>query len=172
MDYFIFQQINNLAGQWTCLDAFGIFFAEYLQYILAGLVILLFWKKWRAIFLVFTSAILAEFGLVELIKFFWSRPRPFVENNVNLLLEHTGASFPSGHAAFFFAISTVIFLYYKKVYPASKFWCGAGIGFFIASFLISISRVFVGIHWPLDILAGAIIGIFSGWLVLKISKRF
>ena len=162
LDINIFNRVNNLAGQWTYLDALAIFFAEYLQYILAGLVILLFWKKWRAIFLVFTSAILAEFGLVELIKFFWSRPRPFVENNVNLLLEHAGASFPSGHAAFFFAISTVVYQYNKK----------AGIGFFVASFFIAISRVFCGIHWPSDILAGAIIGIFSGWLILKISKRF
>ena len=162
MDYFIFQQINSLAGKFVCLDSLVIFFAEYLQYLLAGLVILLFWKKWRAIFLVFTSAILARFGLVELIRFFWLRPRPFVENEVNLLLEHNEASFPSGPAALFFAISVVVYHYNKK----------AGIGFFIASFLIAISRVFCGIHWPSDILAGAIIGIFSGWLVLKLFRRF
>ncbi len=161
IDLFIFQQINNLAGKWSSLDALGLFFAEYLPYVLIALLIILFWKKKRVIFQSLLAGISARFGIVELIRLFWQRPRPFVENNVNLLLEHNGAAFPSGHAAFFFGLSTVIFLYNKK----------AGVLFFIASFLISISRVFVGIHWPSDILAGAIVGIFAGWLVLKTFKR-
>ena len=161
MDYFIFQQINNLAGQWTYLDAFGIFFAQYLAYILLFLLFLLFWKKRKVIFQSLLAGFLAKFGLVELIRLFWLRPRPFIENEVNLLLEHNGASFPSGHAAFFFALSFVIYQYNKK----------AGIGFFTASFFIAISRVFCGIHWPSDILAGALVGVFSGWLVLRIFKR-
>ena len=162
MDYLIFQQINSLAGKSVYLDNLAIFFAGYFEYVLAALVFLLLWKKWGAVFRVFAAAILARYGFVELIRFFLVRPRPFVENNVNLLLEHTGASFPSGHAAFFFALSFIVYHYNKK----------AGTGFFIASFLISISRVFCGIHWPTDILAGAIIGVFSGWLILRISKRF
>ena len=82
---------------------------------------------------------------------------------MNLLLSHEAtSSFPSGHAAFYFALSTIIYFYNKK----------AGLLFLFASFLISISRVFVGIHWPFDIFAGAIVGIFSGWIILKISKKF
>ncbi len=163
LDILIFQQINGLAGKWVCLDSLGIFFAEYLQYILALFVFLLFRKNFRAIFLAFLAGVLAKFGVVGLIRLFCSRLRPFVENNVNLLIEKTDeSSFPSGHAAFFFALSTIVYLYNKK----------AGIFFFIASFLISISRVFVGVHWPSDILAGALVGVFSGWLVAKIAKRF
>jgi len=55
----------------------------------------------------------------------------------------------------------VLFLYNKKF----------GYIFFIAAFLISLARVFGGIHYPLDILAGAIVGIFSGWLVERIYQR-
>ena len=161
MDYFIFQQINSLVDRWTCLDAFGIFFAKYLAYILVVLLFLILWRKKKAILQSLLAGVFARFGIVELIRLFWQRPRPFVENDVNLLLEHNGAAFPSGHAAFFFALSTVVYHYNKK----------AGILFFVASFLISISRVFVGIHWPSDILAGAIVGIFAGWLVFKIFKR-
>jgi undecaprenyl-diphosphatase len=97
-----------------------------------------------------------------------------VENHVNLLFNYNPLepSFPSGHAAFYFAIATVVFLYLKKVYPRPKFWRGASILFFIAGFLISISRVFSGIHWPSDILAGAAIGIFSGWLVMFFYRKF
>jgi undecaprenyl-diphosphatase len=162
MDLYIFQQINGLVGKSVCWDGVGIFFAGYLGYIVIGLVFLIFWKKWKIVSLSFLAAIFSRFGIVELIRFFWARPRPFIENNVNLLIEHQNTgSFPSGHAAFFFALSTVIFCYNKK----------AGILFFIASFLLSISRVFVGIHWPSDILAGAIVGIFSGWLICKILKK-
>ena len=108
------------------------------------------------------SAAFARVVIVALIRWIWPRPRPFIENNVNLLLTHNSSAFPSGHAAFFFALSTVIYFYNKKF----------GILFFLASFLICISRVFVGIHWPLDILAGAVVGIFSGWLIHKIAKKF
>ena len=177
MDYFLFQQLNQLATQFFWLDTLGIFFAKYFGYILIISVFFvpLFYKKagWKLVLQAFSAAILARFGIVELIRWFWSRPRPFVENNVNLLIEKVNqGAFPSGHAAFYFALSTVIFLYYKKVYPASKFWCGAGIGLFVASFLICLGRVFCGVHWPSDILAGALVGVFSGWLIFKISKKF
>ncbi len=165
IDFYIFQQINQFAGRWIWLDNIGIFFAKYFEYFLIILIflILLFYKKagWKLIFQSFLAAILARFGIVELIRYFFPRTRPFVENHVNLLLNKINeSSFPSGHAAFYFALSTVIYSYNKR----------AGIFFFIASFLISISRVFVGVHWPLDIIAGALVGVFSGWLILKLTK--
>ena len=153
MDYFIFQQINSLAGRFVCLDSLAIFFAEYFVYILVGLVFLVLWRKWRAILQAFVAAILARFGIVELIRFFWQRPRPFPEN--------IEPSFPSGHAAFSFALSFVVYQYNKK----------AGIFFFTASFLIVISRVFLGLHWLSDIVVGVLIGIFIGWLVLRIFRK-
>lgn len=161
MDYFIFQQINSLAGKSACLDSFGIFFAKYFVCILLVLIFLIFLKKWRVILQSLLAVFLAKFVIVDLIKFFWERPRPYIENNVNQILEYTGASFPSGHAAISFALSFVVYKYNKK----------AGILFFVASFLISVSRVFVGIHWPSDILVGALVGIFSGWLILKLFRR-
>ena len=162
LDVLIFQQINGLAGRWNFLDGAGIFFAQYFEYALVGFTLFFLRKNFRVILSAFSAAVLARFGIVELIRLFWSRARPFIGNNVNLLIGHENtSSFPSGHAAFYFGLSTVVYFYNKK----------AGIVFFIASFLISISRVFVGIHWPSDILAGAILGILSGWLVLKVFKK-
>ena len=167
IDSYIFYQFNQWALKWQWLDALAIFFAEYFGYLLLFsllIFLLIYWKRhWLMVVRIFLSAIFARFIIVEIIRFFWYRPRPFVGNSVNLLLDHSAnGSFPSGHAAFYFAFATVVFFCNKKI----------GTLLFLFAFLISVFRVFAGIHWPSDILAGALIGIFSGWLVNKISKRF
>jgi undecaprenyl-diphosphatase len=166
-DYVVFEKINSLAGKYPVLDVMAIFFAKYLGYFLIFFLVFLLFKNfkkyWPMVIQGLLAAILARLGFTELIRLFWNRPRPFIGNHINLLLNHSASSsFPSGHAAFFFGLSTVVYFYNKK----------AGYLFFLASFLISISRVFVGIHWPADILAGAVIGIFSGWLIILFSRKF
>ncbi len=167
MDVYLFHFLNQWAGQWLCLDALAVFLAEYLGYFLVCfLLILLAWdllfrkEKWqrtiKMIGLSLGAALFSRFIVVEIIRWLYFRPRPFVDEQVNQLLEHSASgSFPSGHAAFFFALSVIIYLHNKK----------AGWAFFAASFLIGLARVFVGIHYPLDILAGVLIGILFGWLI-------
>ena len=175
MDFYLFQQINQFAGRWNYLDFLGIFLAKYFGYVLVFclLIFLLvkFKKYWKMVFQALLSAILARFVIIEFIRWLWQRPRPFLGNNINLLLTSDKPAFPSGHAAFFFALSTIVFLFFEKIYPRPKFWWGVGILFFIASFLICLSRIFVGLHWPADILAGAGIGILIACLIHKISKK-
>jgi len=161
IDLYLFNQINGFAGKSVCLDGLAIFFAKYFEYFLI-LVLLLFLAKnfkkyWTMVVQAFSAAILSRFALTNIIRWVWFRPRPFVQSHINLLFNYNPAepSFPSGHAAFYFAIATIVYSYNKKT----------GALFFIASFLISIARVFSGIHWLSDILAGALVGIF--WLANK-----
>jgi len=184
MDFYLFDFLNQWAGQWLCLNALAIFLAEYLGYLLVCLLIA--WLIWDLLFkkekyqktikiisLSLGAALFSRLIIVEIIRWLYYRPRPFVVGQVNQLIDHSASgSFPSGHAAFFFALATVIFLSYKKVYPALKFWYGAGLLFFLASFLIGLARIFVGLHYPSDILAGALIGIFFGWLVNKLFVKY
>ena len=165
MDLLIFSKINEFVGKSVCFDSFAIFSAEYLGYVLIFILALFllknFKKYWPVMLKALGVAFFARFIIVELIRFLWERPRPFIENNINLLLEHPAtSSFPSGHAAFYFAFSTLVCFYNKKL----------GTFFLIAALILSLSRVYVGVHWPSDILAGAVIGIFSAWLVRNISK--
>lgn len=176
LDFYLFQNINGLASRYCWLDSLGIFFADYFGYILAAFLFVFLikdFKKYRImVFLALASGVLAKFGFTELIRFFWDRPRPFIENNINLLLDNLNQpAFPSGHTAFFFALSALVFLYGKKESSESKFLQNIGLYFFACSFLIGLARVFTGVHWPLDILGGALVGIFSAWLILKIFKK-
>lgn len=162
MDLYLFNLVNQYALKWPLLDTLGIVLAEYFGYALilaiVILVILNFKKNLRLAIQTALAGFLARFGFVGFIRWILPRSRPFVNNNVNLLFKHNALSFPSGHAAFFFAISTIVYFYNKKL----------GSMFFLSSFLIVIARVFSGVHWPSDILTGALIGIFSGWLIHKL----
>ena len=70
-------------------------------------------------------------------------------------------SFPSGHAALFFAMAMVIYFYNKK-------W---GLWFFGAAILMGLSRIIAGVHYPTDILGGAIIGTLTAWAVFYFAKK-
>jgi len=162
MDLYIFQIINQFAGRWDFLDWLAVFFARYFEYVVIIGVFIIFWKKWKIILQVFGGAILARLVIANIIRWILPRVRPFVELNLTPLISQNPveSSFPSGHAAFYFAIATVIYFYNKK----------AGILFLIAASLISIARVFTGLHWPSDILVGAAVGILSAFIIKKGAK--
>jgi undecaprenyl-diphosphatase len=167
MDYFVFHWLNNFAGQNSILDGFAVFCSEYLQYLVVAVFVFFLVKNLKKylqmVFCAFCSIFLSRVVFTETIRYFFPKNRPFVSEQVNQLLQHSeSASFPSGHAAFFFALATAVYFYNKKL----------GGFFFVSAFLISIARVFCGIHWPSDILAGALIGIFSGWLMFKFFKKY
>src|SRR3989344_5225703 len=149
------------------LDYFGMFCAEYFEcFLLFALAIFLvvnFKKYWKMVLEALVAAVFSRFIVAEIIRWLWFRPRPFVAENFIPLISQSPveASFPSGHATFYFAFSTIIYFYNKK----------AGIIFFAASFLIALARVFVGIHWPSDILAGAILGVAVAWALNKAVKK-
>lgn len=164
MNQNLFNFLNNFALKNSLADTAIIFLAQYLGYfLLVVFFILLFLKKdWKdnllrkKIFLIsFLSVIFSRLVFTEAIRFFYASNRPFVGNIVNQLLFHeTSYSFPSGHAAFYFALAISIFLFNKK-------W---GTVFLIGAALISIARIMAGIHWPLDILGGIIVSLSAVFL--------
>lgn len=168
LDTQIFYLLNNLAGQSRTFDAVVVFLASYLPYLLIVLFLALVffwhypkWEKWELLLVVGISSVIARFGVTELIRFFYHRPRPFLVLPVHQLLTDSAWSFPSGHATFFFALSTAVYLYNKK-------W---GIGFFIATIFITVSRVIAGIHYPSDIVGGACIGIVVAYATFYFARR-
>lgn len=177
MNLFIFNLIHGLAGKFWLLDYFGIFLADYFGYLLiliAGILILKE-KGWQGKIYFFSlislSIILSRGIIAEIIKFFYPVSRPFSALNFEPLVNHSNAynSFPSGHATFYFALAFAIFwFFYKRGEPAG---IKLGWQFLVGTLFISVARVFSGVHWPLDILAGALIGIASVFLVELIVPK-
>ena len=101
--------------------------------------------------------------IAEVVKVLVHASRPFVifAGQVKpLVSERMFDSFPSGHATLFFALALGVYGYNRK-------W---GIVMFIIAFIISISRVVAGVHYPIDMLAGALLGLFISGIILVMDK--
>jgi undecaprenyl-diphosphatase len=121
-------------------------------------------RNWEMVIVALIAGAIARFGVVGLIRAFYNRPRPFeVLPDLHQLLTHTpDGSFPSGHAAFFFAIAAVVGRYYPKT----------RVLFYATALSLSFSRVVTGLHWPSDIVGGAIIGIGAGFAAYWLTKKY
>lgn len=160
IDLYFFNLINRFAKKHLWMDYLAIFFAEYLCYILIAF---LFFYSFGVNFGIFLISIFAgvfsRFVLNELVYLFYKRKRPPDSTDVNLLIKKPKyPSFPSGHTSFLFAVSFSLMFFDMTL----------GVIFVALSFLISLSRIFSGVHWPSDILVGIVAGALSAFLVNKI----
>ncbi|MDZ7270419.1 MAG: phosphatase PAP2 family protein [candidate division KSB1 bacterium] len=98
----------------------------------------------------------------HLLKPLVERTRPcHVLPNVRLLVGCSGAfSFPSSHAANLFGAAWLLWRFYRPLWPL----------FFLLASFVSYSRVYVGVHYPSDVLAGAVLGILCACTVEAVSR--
>jgi undecaprenyl-diphosphatase len=129
------------------------FFATFLIWFLyAGLLVLWFIdgriKKEQVVHALLAS--LAAWLIALLIKHFFPTIRPFVRNGggVDVLFKPTDGAFPSAHTALAFSLAVTVFMHDRKV---GWFYLGGAL-------LIGIARVLANVHYPIDILGGALIG--------------
>lgn len=164
----IFFFFYNLAHQNIYLDYLIIYFSVFLPYLVVFFAILFlifhkdgnnffsikdfilrFKKRWEEIRLIFFSSILAWL-VATFLKFLFSTDRPFIVfSNVIPFFNKTDHSFPSGHATFFMALAVAIYLYHKR----------ASYVFIFFALIIGLARIAVGVHFPVDIVAGFALGI-------------
>ena len=166
MDYALFQAINNLAGHSSLLDNLMILIAKYGPVFFA-LPLLLIWfrgdnsAKRGALLSLLSMGIAMLIG--QVITRVYDRPRPFTVHHVNQLIAHgADASFPSDHTLFSFGIAGVILLVNRR-------W---GVVSILFACLVAFSRVFVGVHYPGDVIGGAAIGLAVGVLLWQVRRIF
>ncbi|MBQ6810585.1 MAG: phosphatase PAP2 family protein [Firmicutes bacterium] len=131
-------------------------------------VILICFKKTRWIGIA-AAISLALVGILnnEIIKPIVERPRPFLQQEIELLIAAPGGfSFPSGHTSSSFAVATAVFLKNKKI----------GIPALIFAALVGFSRLYFFVHFPSDVFVGMLEGIFVAiavtFAVDKLRNRY
>ena len=172
IDQSIFLFINQ--HFWNLYTGFAMFIVTQLGngYFLLPLVIsgLLIFDRRNALKVIIVSIIAILFGglIVHILKEIIQRPRPLAEplfSAININVCGQGLcgknSFPSGHSQAAFSVAVVLSGYCKK-------W----LLFYLLAGLAAFSRVYIGVHYPFDIIAGSMIGYLSAKLVLVISQRF
>lgn len=127
--------------------------------------VLLFSKKreLKLLGLIMLTGLTVSFYVVSGLKVLVARPRPFlVLTDVFLLAKDKSMSFPSGHAATSFMVATALAAYFKRY--AAIFYSFAA--------AVAVSRVYMGVHYPSDVLAGAVIGCLIGWFLRTRGQVF
>ncbi|MBI5147605.1 MAG: phosphatase PAP2 family protein [Parcubacteria group bacterium] len=169
-DSFIVHLFNGWSEKSALVGWLAAFFSEYFPYLLVlGAVFLIFKERgfkarWRFFSLAALSVLLSRGILTETIRFFYYRPRPFLaDSSVVALIDHSPtSSFPSGHAAFYFALALAVFSIDRK--RGRYFLGGAAI--------VGLARVFAGAHWPSDIVVGAAVAAVSFFAAKRLLSSF
>ncbi len=160
----LFLSINNLSlNSGLFINYINIFIALYSPFILAALLIIAYLagKKNESLYAFYASIIGLFINFI--IGFFYFHPRPFAAGLGHQLIYHANdSSFPSDHATLAFSIAfSFIILDKKKL---------LGILCLIFAFIISFARVYVGVHFPFDIVGSFIVSLFST-IIIYVSRK-
>lgn len=139
--------------------------------ILCGLLYLFGGTRAKKIAILGLLALFISNVIVFVLKYIIAEPRPFlVLGNVHQLIPETEIySFPSGHTTSSFAAAIVIGLKYslqlknkkiRLIYPLIAF-----------ATLIGFSRIYIGVHYPFDVIFGALMGMICALIILKTEKQ-
>lgn len=164
MDYVLFRLINGLAGRWPVVDAVMRFFAtDYVVPTTMICALVFVWFSGRRVLqrqallailsVAISNTIVAAFNAV------WFRPRPFTtHDDVTLLFYHpSDSSFPANSSATTWALAWAVWLIDRRI----------GSILVTLAFMMALARVFVGVHYPFDVIAGAMIGIGAARAVAR-----
>jgi undecaprenyl-diphosphatase len=166
LDHWLFTAINSLAGRWPWLDALvRLLLNDYFVPTVLAMILLALWfegttpmaqaRNQRTVLVGSLSAALANI-LLKFMNLVYYRPRPFDAGEVNLLFYRpTDSSLPSNAAALGFAIAVGVWFYWRR-----RGWLLVGL-----ATLFGLSRILGGVHYPLDVVAGAVLGAISAGLV-------
>ena len=155
LNYQILQSLNS----YPALDPLMMFLSSIGNYVLwiAIFVALYLWKGKKVAvsyaFIIFVATI-----LVLALKSFFEVPRP---EDVRFVIEVHGYSMPSGHTVRSFVSAMFLHPLVNNNKSRLLIW--------ILAVLISLSRIFVGVHYPADVLVGALIGCIIGYVGVKIQ---
>ncbi|MCK9816024.1 undecaprenyl-diphosphatase [Pseudomonas sp. MAFF 302046] len=156
----LFLAINASAEASLPMRELAIFFAQWMVFCVPLLLAVL-WifgeQRQRRVVLLAGVSIALALACNLVIRELWFHPRPFMLGlGQNFLAHAPGASFPSDHASGLFAMAFALILASLRK---------TGLVMLGLALLVSWARVYLGVHFPLDILGGCLVGLLSAWLV-------
>ncbi len=126
-------------------------------------------KKGRNVALVCIVALVFGYFLTEILKDIVVRPRPYAMlEGVRVLAYIDGSSWPSGHTVASFIGAIIIGKSYSVNIKGKN--CKLIYPLLIFAFLVGFSRIYNGVHYPFDVISGALIGIFCALLILRVEN--
>jgi undecaprenyl-diphosphatase len=143
-----------ISGRWEWIPLYAV---------ILGFIIYRF--RWKAVWVLLAVALMITCSdqLSNQLKSTVMRPRPCRDPEIGYLVhlvnDYCGGAygFVSGHAANSFALATFLSLLYRKRWVIITMMCWAA--------LVSYSRIYLGVHYPGDILGGALLGAFVAWIL-------
>jgi len=168
MDQALFQLVNGVAGRVPLLDGgMRLLLNDYFVPTTLFLLLIYFWFEGRTIadresnqrtVIRVIAAFLVANAIVKACNLLYFRPRPFSTQEVRLLFYRpSDSSLPSNPAAVGFTFAAVTWQRNRNL--------GTVMGF-LAS-LFALARVYCGVHYPLDVVSGALVGVFAAHLTTK-----
>ncbi|SHT25803.1 Undecaprenyl-diphosphatase BcrC [Mycobacteroides abscessus subsp. abscessus] len=159
----LFKIINQYSGRFSLLDFLMIFVSNKTRYVFVFMLIFMWFKNGPLRKAVYNAGLSAGITLFlhTLIKLFYFKPRPFVKRRVGILIpSKRDSTFPSKHTLLVFAISTSIYLYNRVI--GSVLW--------VLALLTGFSRIWVGHHYPYDIIGSAVIATMTSMILDKTTR--
>ncbi|MEG2695493.1 MAG: phosphatase PAP2 family protein [Acinetobacter sp.] len=162
LNIYLFDCINSIATQSPVLDRIAIFTAHDLNTVFICFLLFLLVLKWKTYNFLFAKTlliVLLSLVLSDFAEIFYHHPRPFELGLGHQLIGHgLSSSFPSQHTL---TIAIIAFSYwlagFKKI----------GIAGGLVAITVGLSRIYVGVHFPFDIIGSFVIG-----LILVVSVNY
>lgn len=171
LDTFLFRLLNDFVGTFPLFDRFmATMVNEYFITVTLSLVLVTIWfvggdpakrmENQRAVLYAVVAQIVTN-GIVASNNFFYYRQRPFAVMQVNMLFyEPTDSSMPSNPAAVGFAFATAVWLVNRRL----------GLVLYVLATLFAVSRVYSGVHFPFDVVVGALIGMIGAAIAVALGR--
>lgn len=170
MNYEGFQMINSWAGSSSFLDAFMLLVTNSVPYVAIAILLFLWFsgkkkqslERRRTTIYATLSTLMALF-VNSVIHLVYYHPRPFVVHHVHLLVHHAAdSSFVSDHAVLVFAIAWTILMRNERIkYPV-----------FIWATIVALSRIYIGVHYPVDVIGSVLLAYGTSFLVIHYLKKW
>lgn len=165
-DAWVIQMLHDHVGS-DFLDKFFVVITRLGDYGLIWIllaILLMMKKKYRSLGIMVILVLILDVVVVSgLLKTLFNRPRPYMAMNLPILIDPPyGSSFPSGHSSSSISVAAMTYLNRLKGWQA----------ILVLALFIVFSRVYLLVHYPSDVMVGALVGIVNALVVYRLWAKY